>query len=262
MAGRDLWVVGKNFAENHSWFKSIRHSKFADPFRRKSASRVGKMAATIGTSFIPIPVVKDFVSGAVKYGLAMARERQLSRQRSEAVTPETNTKWGWKDLDVTMMDRYRWKIQHGVKVFNDAFKKAKDNENDSSTICNDFGKAVSKFCYLENRIKKMEDRVEILKALIADSEEWLNGITKDPTFMANKVALQTKCDALTAGDATDQHNECADTLCVHKTDKRFWERNKTFVAGVSSITAFVTDDVGFTPINTAIYSESNYQEAE
>ena len=261
---RKIWDLGKNFADNHSWFRRIRHSKYADPFRRKSVTRVGKIAINVATSFIPIPVVKDLVTGAVKVGLAKAREKQIKMKKGSQANDDYthSTKWGWKDLDVTMMDRYRWKIKHGVEVFNEAYKKASQNYGDSASVCNDWVKAVSKWCYLEKRIEKMQERVSILQELLSDSQKWLDDVKGNSAFDHNRDQLISIAHDIDQSPADGKHTDCDSTLCVHKTERRFFERNKTFVDGVSTLIAFSTNDVGFTATNTGIYDEKTYQESD
>lgn len=144
---RSLLAIGQDLAENPSWWKRIRHSKFADPFRRKSARRIGTKALSLTASIlIPIPVVKGLVMGAVKVGLAQARKVQIkyktgndqgkfTHKGTEHTTLKGkdqsklddklahDVKWGWKALDIEGMDRYRWKVKHGVEMLNDTYEK-------------------------------------------------------------------------------------------------------------------------------------------
>lgn len=245
----DLWEIGKQHADNVGLFKRFRHSKFLDPFRRgaKQAVRtVAGKATDVAISLIPIPLVKDIVEAAVDKAKEALRGHYTGSTLSEiqATDTEGKVKWGWKDLDIEDMDRYRWKVHHGVKVLNDAFNKAAGNFSSSASICNDWVRPIAKYHYLNKRIYKLRERAEIIKALCEDTLKWTDDITSNPNYKNMESTLKQKVFEIDLiYDEPVHHMACDDTVCVKKDAMRFVDKHSAAVNGISTSLAYVVNDL-------------------
>lgn len=258
---RDLWKTGINLGENTSLTKRIRHSSALDMFRRKSASRIGRKAVSFGISFIPIPVVKKLVDAAVKKGLDKARawqtKHKLGRETMDAQSKEKKVKWGWKDMDVGSLDRYRWKVQHGVEVMNQALKKAVENEKDSVSVCNDWARPIAKYAYLRHRLTVLREKVSVIKVLCEDTEAWLNQVEDNVNASGIENKLRMKAAEINATRRDWDHAHCDEKLCVHGSAKRFVEEHKKIAKGLQVTTSFLTE-IAEPPASKAVGTESYY----
>ncbi len=262
---RSLWDTAVEYGENPSVWKKIRHSKFADPFRRKSVSRIGRKLIGLGVSFIPIPAVKDLVGKALDKVQEKIRSEQIKfKMRKHSVKMpgkregEGKIKWGWKALSVEDMDRYRWKVKHGVEMLNDAYAKAVKHESSTASICNDYGKAIAKWAYLQHRIEVIEEKAEIIKELCELTLDWTKGIKEDPALLKIEKELKEKAAEIEAAQDGDAHWDCDQSLCIFSSGKKFAVRHKKVVSGVSTVTSFLVNDMAPDVFSKDIGDPSTY----
>ncbi len=280
---RNLLIIGKDLAENPSWWKRVRHSKFADPFRRKSARRIGTKALSLTASIlIPIPVVKGLIMGAVKVGLSKARAVQIKYKTGKDQGKFTHkgtehttlkgkdqdalddklahdVKWGWKALSVEHMDRYRWKVKHGVEILNDAYKKAVTHEDTTASVCNDWARAIAKYYYLEKRANMLREKAEVIKALAQATIDWVDKVQSDIATSKVESKLIAKAAEISAHSENDHHLKCDSTLCVLKHKQRFWTKHKKITQGVQTITSFTANNIADPVDSKTLYGKSYWK---
>lgn len=281
---RSLLAVGIDLAENPSWWKRIRHSKFSDPFRRKSVRRIGTKALSFTASIlIPIPVVKGLVMGAVKVGIAQARKVQIKYKTGKDQGKFTHkgtehtalkgkdqgelddklahdVKWGWKALDIEGMDRYRWKVKHGVEMLNDTYEKARRHEGSTASICNDWARAIAKYYYLEKRTTILREKAEVIKALAQATIDWVDKVQLDLANSRVKEKLIDKAAEISAhADKGDSHQDCDDKFCVFDSKRRFWSKHKKITKGVQTITSFTAGNIEDPVESNTVYGKKYWK---
>ncbi len=215
---RDIITVGKDLAENPNIGKRIRHSRFADPFRRLSVNRLGQGAVKVAISVIPIPGVKQICARieeiAYKRLMEWMTKNKLHEHEHDA-DKANKIKWEWKSPpNIEDFDRYRWKIHHGIEMLWDSYNNLIAAQNESTSICNDAAKAVQKWYYLRRRITKLRDAMERFRAMIEDTDEWL--VQVDNKLQRDNMLTRVRNAAQQAHEWNDglSHLKCDPELCV------------------------------------------------
>lgn len=262
---RDLWDIGRKVAYNPSWGKRILHSSFADPFRRKSVSRIGTMVIKGAITFIPVPAIaKDIISTAVEKGLQFARKKQLEYKKNKHQTGDMahKVKWGWKDLDLEDMDRYRWKVKHAADMLKEAVDTLIQNAPVTASICNDVVRAISKKEYLDKRIQKIREQLEITTQLCTLTDQWLTQIEQWVQTNNYQEILESFARvAQQLPDNDEQHMKCDKEYCAHGDKARFWDKNPKLTAGVALVTKHLVDFAPG-PLNKDTYSSDHYTKVD
>jgi len=249
-----LWELGTKVAENPSMWTRIKHSGKGTSVRRVGkASSVPAAIARAGSMVlkqVPIPVLKDVLAAVVDKAYGAAKSYHRSKfQTGKATTDEGRTKFGWKDMDVKDMDRYRWKVADSVKDFNTTAQKFSSGVADAAqggAICNAFMKLTRDHAYAMKRSKKLRDKVMALQALCSYTMAWLDDVDGDLLKWArdNQNALTTNLSALDA----DAHTTCDATVCaLSETEKRRLQHSKmaNAAAGLGSLVSGAFDPMEF-----------------
>ncbi len=256
---RALWNIAKEMAENPSLWQRIKHSKRADPARRYQGDlkhghykrffkRVGKGIMTDGvsklTQFIPIPIVKD-ITGKVydkMSAFAVAKSHQYNLNHAKDVG--TKAKFMIKDLDVGDLDRYRWKITDSLQTFNKLASYALNNLEDTAAICNDWGKAMSKYYYVRRRVGKMRVALAGLQETIDTTEAWLTEVENARGEWGTLLELEKEFISVSSeivkveGDA---HAKCYSSFCVNKTGISSGRKRAGLFGRLSKVVNFIVD---------------------
>jgi len=227
MPNRNLWELGTKIAANPSMWTRIKH-----PGKGTSIRRVGKRssipaaiarAGSMALKQVPVPVLKDVLAAAVDKAYEAGKKYYRTiYQINTAVTDEDRTKFGWKDMDVKDMDRYRWKVADSVKDFNATAQKFSAGVGEAAqggAVCDAFMKLTRDHAYAMKRSKKLRDRAFALQTLCSHTLAWLDGVDRDLLQWAkdNKNDLTTKLSAL----GEEAHTACDSTVCaLSDSDKR------------------------------------------
>jgi hypothetical protein len=231
---RSLNDIGLTIAKKPGIGKRIRHSRFMDKYRRQKGvgfvKEVAKTGLTTAINFIPIPIVKDLLAIAFDTGVKVARSLYVERKRGkhkDAGDPG-EVKWGWKDIDLSAFDRYRWKIWHAHKELVDAVEYLGEHGDDTASICNDVVGAWAKYHYLMHRLDLFEEQLEAIHTLIKKTRHWMNGVEnaveaqdfQDIILKYDDIALEEEdTDEIVVGYLSPyqrRHSHCNPELCAHK----------------------------------------------
>jgi len=235
---RNIWAIGTNLGQNPSVWKQIRHSRFADAFRRASGTRLAHAGVKFAITMIPIPAVQNLVTTLEQKCRDKLREWQVSRNLAWIPTDhkkfdqqdrEHFVKWQWKNPPgLDEFDRFRWKVSHGVEMVNKTVEILENqgimadqpDHCQSASVCNDTARAISKFAYLVHRIEKFRAAVIGLKELCDETDKWLKHVEDQVqmTDFKNKVARLK-----TVHTFGPHHFKCDPTLCVFGDHTRLWE---------------------------------------
>ncbi len=252
---RALWNTAKEMANNPTVWQRIKHSKRADPLRRyqgdikhgrykRFAKRLGKGIMTTGVGatfqFIPIPVVKDITSKVYEkmtsYVTAKSHQSHLT-----SVDLGEKTKFTLKELDVADLDRYRWKIADSIETLNKLAGFAIDSEETTASICNDYGKVMAKYYYVQKRIGKMEAALEGLEEACKMTRDWMKEVQDGINGAGNvEVDFMKISSAIVKTDA-EKHAKCDQTFCVNKSKVSWSRKHGTFLGRLSKGVNFVVD---------------------
>ncbi len=229
---RALWRKAQEMAENPTLWKRIKHSKHLDQYRRTAALfKQGKVKAgmkkalSIGVgvgaknaiSLIPVPYVGDLATALYEKGYGKVKAHSHEKAAGKARTAKEKAKFLLKELSAENLDRYRWKVADAESTFQALWTYAVESERDTRSICSDYGKAMAKYYYMENRIKKLEADLGAMKEAIQITEQWLTQIKglnagRERTFIALSSDI-VKVDE-------EKHLKCDKTICVHENKSR------------------------------------------
>jgi len=221
---KDILDVGQRLYENPSLFKTIRHSRFADPFRRKSAYSLFQGAAQLALGAIPFPGLKELAQKMEEKGANYLKGKYANYKRAKAQNLEHQVKWDWKKgFNIEQFDRYRFKVKHGLDEVKKSYDALINSNADSTSICNDASKAYSKFLYLEHRIGKFRQKIAELKVMAEETDQWLASVQEviDKSDLEHKVMVAA-AKAHEWGNGSF-HLDCKEDLCVYGDTDRIWE---------------------------------------
>lgn len=255
---RNLKDIGLTVAKKPGIGKRIRHSRFMDKYRRQKGvglvKEVAKTGLTIAINFIPIPIVKDLYAIAFDTGVKVARARYVEYKRGKHkptgaidIDLGARVKWGWKDIDLSAFDRYRWKIWHAHKELVDAVHYLRQHGDDTASICNDVVGAWAKYHYLMDRMELFEEQLEATHTLIEKTKKWIDQARRavnDPVYGWRFYDIIDKYDDIARDDEPDEvvdedgevtvgfkvaggfkdsylsrHSHCNPELCAHKSKR-------------------------------------------
>ncbi len=256
---RALWNTAKEMADNPSLWQRIKHSKKADPARRYQgdlkhghyknlAKRIGRGIMTDGvtklTQFIPIPIVKDITEKVYdkmsSFAVSMGHKYNLNHAKDVG----TKTKFMIKDLDVGDLDRYRWKITDSLQTFNKLATYAVNNLENTAAICNDWGKAMSKYYYVRRRIGKMRVALAGLQETIDMTEAWLTEVETSKGKWGSLEEIDKEFIMISSEIVKiegDEHAKCDSNFCVNKTGISSGRKHRSFFSRLSKVTNFIID---------------------
>lgn len=255
---RALWNTAREMADNPSLWQRIKHSKRADPMRRYQGDlkhgrykafgkRLGKGILTSGSKFaqfIPIPIVKDITEKVYDKMSAFAVSKSHEYNLKHARDVGTKAKFMLKDLDVGDLDRYRWKITDSIETFNKLLNYAIDNVEDTAAICNDWGKAMSKYYYVRRRIGKMRVALTGLKETIEITEQWLSEVENARGEYGTLLELEKEFIAISSEIVKiedEAHAKCYNSFCVNKTGLSSGRKHGGFFSRLGKVSNFVID---------------------
>lgn len=283
---RDLCEIGWTVAKKPGIGKRIRHSRFMDKYRRQKGvglvKEVVKTGVTTAINFFPIPIVKDLLAIAFDTGVKVARSLYVERKRGKHkdAGDAGEVKWGWKDIDLSAFDRYRWKIWHAHKELVKAVEYLGENGDDTASICNDVVHAWAKYHYLMHRMELFREQLEAIHTLITMTRKWMVEV-EDAVKAQDFQGIILKYDDIardekdvTVYDLTGdprpsgylspyerRHSHCKPALCAQKS-KRLTvpsERHEIARQAVGEVVStfwdtVVGDSVSDLPGNTNIFT--------
>ncbi|OUS13026.1 hypothetical protein A9Q89_04445 [Gammaproteobacteria bacterium 53_120_T64] len=246
MANRNLWAMGEELAKNPSMWSRVKHSSKGTSMRRMGkASSIPKALAKGGAMAlkqIPVPVLRDVLSAAVDKAYDMAKHYHRKKyQIASAAGNEKKTKFGWKDLDVQDMDRYRWKVSDAVKSLNATTSKFNVKFNgyaNEGKICEAYVRVTKDYAYACKRSKKLRTKAFAIKELCEQTLAWLDEVdgSLDKWVVNNKIDLTQKVIAL----GSEAHENCESTVCALQSDVKLRLKHPSAVNGVSNFAALVS----------------------
>ena len=250
---RNLWHLGVEIANNPSFWTRVKHSGRGTAFRRsaKTSTPFKAVASISGYALkqVPVPVVKDMLAAVSDALYKKAKHVHYKKRIAEATSTEEKVKFGWKDLDVQDMDRYRWKVQSAFqdlsKQAND-FSRKLDTHTDEGKLCNAFVEVTTKYAYAKRRIDKLRDKTKTVGTLCLLTTRWLNEIEAD----LDSWALENKQGLTDAFNSTDEdaHENCDGTLCIHSDERKLrlrHARTAQAVSGIASVLGSALDPTEF-----------------
>jgi hypothetical protein len=220
----DLWKLAERIAAAPGLGKRIRHSSFVDKYRRNRGldlvKVVLKTGVTTAINFIPIPIVKDVVAIAFDTGVKAARRKYVKyrRRTTGQISSAGAVKWGWKDIDLSAFDRYRWKISHAHKELVDAVKYLPEKVDNSASVCNDVVRACVKYYYLLNRMERFREQLEVVQTLITETNKWMDEVELAVERQDFETIIDKYVNIAEAEDEDeiDIHSHCDAGLCAHR----------------------------------------------
>lgn len=248
MADRNMWALGAELVENPSLWTRIKHSKDGSFFRRAKSKKgstafsVVKKAGVLSLKLVPVPVVKDLLSAA--FDKAADASKQYYRDKKlgdrSALNRIDKVKFGWKELDVQDMDRYRWKVADSVKSLNDAAQKFNQSVpaiEEKQDICDEWIKVTKAHAYAVRRSQKLRSRAETIKALCEQTIAWLD--ESDNKIRDWKTSSARDAQQLFENNHEDHHENCSETVCMLADAKKWRLKNPNImnnsVAVISTI---------------------------
>lgn len=265
---RDLQQIAKTVVSNPTVGKKILHSAFFDPHRRAVQSKGAfasyaaagvKKGVSIALGQIPVPLVGAILDKAWTAANEAIRVKLHQNHITPVATNEEKVKFELKDLgnDVGDWDRYRWKIAHAVEQYNKVTDQVR--QGISSAPCDTWIRVWAKYYYLAARVAKLRASVEAMRAVLKETDEWLDGVEK--AYSTNQTQLQALYDKDVNGLKTMQvHDTCADTKCMFK--QGMWtskgnvptsDAANFFIAATSKVVNVLLDD----PISDAVDAATN-----
>ena len=246
MARRNLWEMGEELAKNPSMWTRVKHSS-----KGTSARRIGKVSnipkalakgGAMALKQVPVPILRDVLAAAVDKGYAIAKNHHRKKyQIASAVNDEKKAKFGWKDLDVQDMDRYRWKVSDAVKSLNTTTGKFNLKFGEyagQGKICEAYVRVTKEYAYACKRSKKLRTKALVIQSLCEATLAWLDEVdaSLDTWVVNNKMDLTDKVVALGA----DAHENCESTVCAVQEDVKLRLKHSSTMNAASGFGALVS----------------------
>jgi hypothetical protein len=233
---RNLWDLGNEYANNPSMLTRIMHSSKGTAVRRSvKGSTIPKIFASAGAyalKNVPIPILNDLLNAAVNKAYEVGKNyyRNKYQKPKDAKTAEdriNTVKFGWKDMDVQDMDRYRWKVASSLEDLNkatDNFKKNYANILTEGNFCDEFIKVTTDFAYAHKRVEKLRKKATEIQVLTSLTLEWLNEVEGNLNTWAkdNKNALIGMASKV----PSEGHVNCDPTVCANSSQVGFSLQHK------------------------------------
>lgn len=246
MANRNLWEIGDELAKNPSMWTRVKHSSKGTSVRRVGkASNIPKALAKGGAMAlkqIPVPILRDVLSAAVDKGYDMAkgyhrRKYQVDKANDDA----SRAKFGWKDMNVQDMDRYRWKVADAMKSLNSTTAKFNQNFPKYATdgkVCDAYVRVTKEYAYTCKRSLKLRKKALAIRTLCDYTLAWLDEVDHglNTWVSSNKLDLTQKVLAL----GEDAHEACEPTVCGVQNEVKLRLKHKTAMNTASGLGALVT----------------------
>jgi hypothetical protein len=117
---RDIWSIATDAVDNPAVVTRMLHSAIGTEFKRaakwSTMGKIVKKGVNIAASFIPVPLVGSLVGIAADKVQAEAtsasHKGKLSKYKGNT---KKAVKFGWKDKDISHLDRFRYKIEESGK---------------------------------------------------------------------------------------------------------------------------------------------------
>lgn len=222
---RNIWGTGVQIANNPSLWTRMKHSSKGTSFRRGAKLSTPFKVLAGGAKFVlkqvPIPILNDILGVLSDKAYAWGKSKQYAAHHAATKSAEERVKFGWKDMDVQDMDRYRWKVHASfleLQKLAQAFSHKQQNFVTEGSICDDFVKVTTEAAYTRKRIDKLREKALAIAALCALTNDWLNDCDAklEQWTTDNKEVL----NALFEKAGKDAHMYCDDTVCVMTTAEK------------------------------------------
>ena len=223
MSDRNLWELGAKLAENPSMWTRVKHSSKGTSIRRVGkVSNIPKALAKGGAFVlkqVPIPVVRDILSAAVDKAYEIGKNyHRKKKQIDTATSSKDKTKFGWKEMNVQDMDRYRWKVVDSMKDLNNTSDKFSSNiakYTEQGKVCDAFVRLTRDYSYACKRSKKLRVKALAILELTNQTMLWLDEVDKD----LNKWVTNNRQNmTVLANVPAEGHENCEKTVCAIKDD--------------------------------------------
>lgn len=145
--------------------------------KNKKPGNVIKTATTVGTSFvkiIPIPLWTSGVDYIVQKVEGEVRSHYRQKNLNNAEKPIKKIKHGIKSLDISKLDRARFKAQH---AWSNLDKDIQGNMKGLSKCVGVFQYAI-RFHYVRTRMVKLRFQAEVMKMLSEEILNWCDSAEK------------------------------------------------------------------------------------
>lgn len=235
----------------------------------KGMSVVGTLVKG-GFGLIPVPVVGAVCKKAWDAGDKLVREKLHKNNLKNAVSIEQKVKFELKAIggEVAEWDRYRWKIAHAVEQFNKTSSEIQAGI--SSAPCDAWVRVWAKYEYLLARIAKLRTSVEMMRAVLDETDKWLDEVETACTNKGPQIqALYDKDVSRFKNVDVRIHDACSDYKCVYGTGA--WEKKgdvptsgaaKFFINATSKSLelGFDNDPLGFAVDQVADFGKDSIKE--
>ena len=180
----DIWVAAQAAVDNKSFFSKVAHMGALHKYRSavsSSGSFKSKAAALMGTaakslfSLIPLPAVGSILSAAqgvieskVRVKLHQSHNPKMAAEHRKMMSDVESVKFALKEINIEVLDRYRWKLEDSVKEmvaesqkYDTKYAKA----DKDSKPCNAQYELAYAIAQAERRLNKFEREVSGLLAI-------------------------------------------------------------------------------------------------
>ncbi|NRD72646.1 hypothetical protein HQQ94_05170 [Shewanella sp. VB17] len=259
MSERNLWELGEKIASNSSMWTRIKNSPKGVSVRGGAKlSNIPKNIAAGGSFMlkqVPIPVVRHILGDSLKKAYDTGKKYHRKKyQTAKAISDEDKTKFGWKDLDVQDMDRYRWKIVDSIKSFNQesiSFTANVGKYIEQGNVCDQFVKVTAGFAYSRKRIKKLRDKTLAIRELCTHTLNWLDDVDNQLNLWVQ--GNQSPLTELAKNIPVNGHEHCDKTVCAVSDKEKLRFSHSKLANGIQMTTSVVAG--AFDPMEFFIISQ-------
>jgi hypothetical protein len=173
----NIWQAAASKVNNPSRAHNIA-SWGGDKWRKnKKIGNIIKTGTTVGTSFvkmIPIPLWTSGVDYVVQKVEGKVRNHYRSQNLNNAEKPIKKIKHGIKSLDISKLDRARYKAQHALSSLG---KDTRGTIKGLSKCIGVYQYAI-RFHYARTRMYKLRFQAEVMKQLSKNTLSWCDAVEK------------------------------------------------------------------------------------
>lgn len=223
----DILDYARKRVDNKAVMQRIGHSaklhKYRSAFVKKGGS-LGSKAAGIGglvvrtaLKQISIPVVGGFLAQIEQTVEDAIRSEYHKFRRDTAPDARTEAKFELKELSVSEMDRYRWKVEESLKSLNQAagnFPTNFQKKQAEGKQCDAYLEFAMAYAQAERRVKKLEKSCAGLEAAVQITHAWLNEVKngKDGTGRTEGLGYMESQFKKLVKDDIDEEVQKANTV--------------------------------------------------
>ena len=263
---RDLQEIAKTVVANPTVGKKILHSSFLSSHRSAIQSK-GAFASyvasgvqkgvSIALNQIPVPLVGSILDKAWTAACEAIKSKVHEKHINYPGNLGERVKFELKEISsqVEDWDRYRWKVSHAVEQFNKVCTEVQ--KGISSAPCDTWVRVWAKYYYLGSRIGKLRESLEAVRAILLETDIWLDSVEKSYATAHSQIETQYNKDVAML-KTMQVHDTCSDTKCMFKQGQ--WtssmnvptsETAKFFIKGASTIVNVLGDDPLSDAVNAA-----------